>query len=417
MSGFKSSRRELIAAAVGGVASAVVGGAASAAAFDSAPGVAAAMRPGEPLAGPPGDPAGDRGLSSAERPLDIISTHHLEASARQVMSPLAYAIIAGGTGDEVTLRLNTLALSSLLIRPRRLQGFGRAELRTRLLGLDLPFPFYVTPMGQNDLVHVQAELAVARGAAALGALYVTSGAASHPMETIAQATPAAKWFQIYMNADPAVNRALLARAHRAGYRAIMLVVDAMGPGYPESARALTLGSPSPAPRPVGNDDRAYGGVGSFYDLKRDFAVSDVGFVREASGGLPVLVKGILRPDDAARCMEAGAAGVVVSTHGGRQMDGVDASINALGAVVRAVDGRGPVLFDSGVRRGTDILRALALGAAAVGIGRPVLYALSLGGGAGVSSVLAHLRDELGRAMLLAGARDIAALSPDYLDPA
>ncbi len=416
MTGFKSSRRELIAAAVGGVASAVAGGAVAAAAFESAPGAAAVTRPVQP-AGLPVDPAGDTSLSSAERPIDIISTHHLEASARQVMSPLAYAIIAGGTDDEVTLRLNTLALSSLLIRPRRLQGFGRAELRTRLLGLDLPFPFYVTPMGQNDLVHVQAELAVARGAAALGALYVASGAASHPMEKIAQATPAPKWFQIYMNADPAVNRALLARARKAGYRAIMLVVDAMGPGYPESARALTLGSPTPAPRPVGNDDRAYGGVGSFYDLKRDFDVSDVGFAREASGGLPVLVKGILRPDDAARCMEAGAAGVVVSTHGGRQMDGVDASINALGAVVRAVDGRGPVLFDSGVRRGTDILRALALGAAAVGIGRPVLYALSVGGGAGVTSVLAHLRDELGRAMLLAGARDIAALSPDYLDPA
>ena len=254
----------------------------------------------------------------------------------------------------------------------------------------------------------------ARGAAEAGVLYLLSTASNRPLEEVARASGSGpRWFSLYMNKDEAVNRRLLQRARAAGYSAIVLTVDSLGPG--QSDEYLALGAPKTAISGYGNFDPRFGGIGEFTQLKKDFSPADIGFIREASGGLPVLVKGLLRPEDARRSLDAGAAGIIVSNHGGRTLDGAPASISVLASIVKAVDGRAPVLFDSGVRRGIDVVRALALGATAVGIGRPVLYGMALGGTAGVKSVLQFFQQETAAAMLLVGAKNIKDLSPDFLE--
>lgn len=360
-------------------------------------------------------PAGSgRTQSRADQPLDVLNVGRLEEAAREILPPGAFEYIRGGAGDEWTLAQNEAALRGLPFRPHRLAGFEQADLGVRLLGHDLPVPFYVTPMGAQDFAHRGAEAASAGGAAALGALYVLSSASNKPLEAVAAASGSGpRWFALYMNKDQAVNRSLLGRARAAGYSAVVMTVDSLGPG--QSDAYLALGAPKSPTAGYGNFDPRFGGAGVFSHNKKDFSPDDIGFLREASGGLPILVKGILRPEDAHRCIDAGASGVIVSNHGGRTLDGAPAAITVLASVVKAANGRVPVLFDSGVRRGTDIVRALSLGAAAVGIGRPVLYALALGGGPGVTSVLQFLERELGAAMLLVGAKRVGDLSPDFLE--
>jgi lactate oxidase len=244
-----------------------------------------------------------------------------------------------------------------------------------------------------------------------GSLFVASGASNKPMEEIAKATTGPKWFQIYMNRDMEINRWLVQRAKAAGFSAIVLTADALGPG--QSDDYISLGRPRPAGLTAGNHDPALGGHGNFSDQKRDLSFSDITFLREASG-LPVLVKGVVQPDDIRESLAAGAAGIWVSNHGGRQMDGVPASISMLRAAVDAVAGRVPVLLDSGVRRGIDIFRALSLGATAVGIGRPALWGLIGGGSLGVKSVYAQLAFELKSTMLLSGVAKVTNLNRDNL---
>jgi L-lactate oxidase len=234
------------------------------------------------------------------------------------------------------------------------------------------------------------------------------------MEEIAKATTGPKWFQIYMNRDMELNRWLVQRAKAAGFSAIVLTADALGPG--QSDAYIALGRPRDPSLTAGNHDPKYGGHGNFADQKRDLSFKDIDFLREASG-LPVLVKGVVQPDDIRESLAHGAAGIWVSNHGGRQMDGVPASISMLRGAVDAVQGRVPVLLDSGVRRGIDIFKALSLGATAVGIGRPALWGLIDGGSLGVKSVYAQLAFELKSAMLLSGVANVKDLNRDYLGKA
>ena len=352
--------------------------------------------------------------STAEQPLRVLSAGRLQDAAEKVLTPGAFAYIHGAAGDEWTLARNETALREMPLRPHRLAGFDQPDLSVRLLGQTLPVPFYVCPMGAQDFAHKDAEIASAHGTAAAGLLYVLSSASNKPLESVAAASGTGpRWFALYMNKDPSVNRHLVQRARAAGYSAIVMTVDSLGPG--ESDSYLALGAPKTASAGYGNYDPRFGGIGSPTQNKKDFSPDDIGVLREAAGGLPVLVKGILRPEDAVRCISAGAAGIIVSNHGGRTLDGAPASITVLASVVKAADSRVPVLFDSGIRRGIDAVRALSLGAAAIGIGRPVLDALALGGAPGVTSVLQFLQKELSDAMLLVGAKRIADLSPDYLE--
>ena len=368
----------------------------------------------------PGPPAAPRVLgdgrtqSQQEHSIQVISVSRLQGAARQLLPAGAYAYIQGGKGDEWTMAQNESQLRRLAFRPHRLAGFSQAAIGTSLLGHALPLPLYVCPMGAQDFANRAAELASARAAAAVGAVYILSSASNKPLEEVAQASgTGVRWFAIYLNTDPAVNRRLAQRARAAGYSALVMTVDSLGPG--QSDAYLALGAPKSPTSGTGNFDPRFGGIGEFQNLKKDFTPADIGLLRDASGGLPVLVKGILRPEDATRCVEAGAAGIIVSNHGGRTLDGAPAAITVLAAIVKAANGRVPVLFDSGVRRGTDIVRALALGAAAVGIGRPVLYGLALGGAAGATDVLRFFRQELLDALLLVGAPRIQDLSPDLLE--
>ena len=351
--------------------------------------------------------------SRAERALTIISPALTEADARAVMPAGAFEYVHGGAGDEWTMRRNIERLRAQTFRPRRLAGFSRADTSATLLGRALPAPIYVCPMGAQDIVHVEAELASARGAGEAGIAYMLSSASNRSLKEVAgEAQDALRIFAIYLNTDPAVNRALAQRARAAGYAAIVMTVDSLGPGNSERYRAM--GSPKSPSAGYGDFDPRRGGRGDFTKLKKDFTPADIAMLKEASG-LPVLVKGILRADDAERCLTGGAAGVVVSNHGGRTLDGAPAAIDVLESVVDAVRGRAPVLFDSGVRRGEDVVRALALGATAVGGGRPVLDAMALCGGRGVADMLDWFKADLATAMLLVGAARIRDLSRDFLE--
>jgi L-lactate oxidase len=392
-----TSRRNLIhALAAGGAALATAQGATRALA----------------QASPPVPPANVPGASAEEHELKIVNIELLEGEARKILPPGRFAVM-GPSGDGWTYRENRRAFNDYPIMPRRLQGVNDTDidLRTTLLGHELPLPVFTCPTGQQGIFHVNGELPNAAGTGMAGSLFVASGASNKPMEDIAKATTGPKWFQIYMNRDMEINRWLVQRAKAAGFSAIVLTADALGPG--QSDDYISLGRPRPAGLTAGNHDPAFGGHGNFSDQKRDLSFSDITFLREASG-LPVLVKGVVQPDDIRQSLAAGAAGIWVSNHGGRQMDGVPASISMLRAAVDAVGGRVPVLLDSGVRRGIDIFRALSLGATAVGIGRPALWGLIGGGSLGVKSVYAQLAFELKSTMLLSGVAKVTNLNRDNL---
>jgi lactate oxidase len=308
--------------------------------------------------------------SSAEAELKIVNFDLLEAEAKQILPPGRFAFM-GAAGDGWTYRENRRAFNDFPIMPRRLQGVSAEaiDLRTKLMGHDLPFPMITCPVGAQGMIHVNAEVANAGGTGMAGTLYVSSGAATKPMEDIAKATLGPKWFQIYMNKDMEINRWLVQRAKAAGFSAIVLTADALGPG--QSDDFIRLGRPFPPNLRPGNHDPALGGHGNFADQKRDLSFSDIGFLHEASG-LPVVVKGIVHPQDVRECLAAGAAGIWVSNHGGRQMDGIPGAITMLRPAVDAVEGRVPVIFDSGIRRGIDVFKAVAMGATVVAVGRPVL---------------------------------------------
>lgn len=350
--------------------------------------------------------------SSAERELAIVNIEQLELDAKAVLPPGRFATM-GPIGDGWTYRENRRAFNDFPIMPRRLQGTLESDidLRTRLLDLELPFPMFTAPMGSHGVYHSGAEVVTARGTGNAGTLYVSSGASNRPIEEIARASSGPKWFQIYMNRDMEINRWLVQRARNAGCTAIVLTADALGPG--QSDELIRLGRPYPSDLRPGNHDPALGGRGNFRDFKRDLGFADIRFLREASG-LPVVVKGVLHPEDVQQCLAAGAAAIWVSNHGGRQLDGVPASVTMLPRVAEVVAGRVPLILDSGVRRGIDVFKALALGATAVAVGRPVLWGLANGGAGGVKSVYSHLAGELRSAFLLTGVTKVTQIRRDYI---
>ena len=392
-----TSRRNLIQALAAGGA-----------AFATAAGPTQAFAEGSLAAPPPdfGQP------SSQEHELKIVNVERLEEDARKILSPGRMAIM-GPSGDGWTYRENRRAFNDFPIMPRRLQNIDDKDidLHTTLLGHTLPIPVFTCPTGAQGNFHVKAELPNAGGTGMAGSLFVASGASSRPMEEIAQATTGPKWFQIYMNRDMELNRWLVQRAKAAGYSAIVLTADALGPG--QSDDYIALGRPRDPALTAGNHDPALGGHGNFSDQKRNLSFSDITFLREASG-LPVLVKGVVQPDDIKQSLAEGAAGIWVSNHGGRQMDGGPASISMLRSAVDTVAGRVPVVLDSGIRRGIDIFKAMSLGATAVGIGRPALWGLINGGSQGVKGVYAQLAFELKSTMLLSGVAKVSDLNRSNL---
>jgi 4-hydroxymandelate oxidase len=356
--------------------------------------------------------------------LDIINLESLEPAARERLEPSLYDYIAGGAADEWTLVENRAAFGRYQILPRMLRGVDKRDLSTHVLGTPVSMPILVPPMGFHGLCHLDAEEATARATAHEGTIFCASTVSNRSMEAIARASQGPKWFQLYVYRDKGITRGLVERAVAAGYEALCLTVDTPVAGQRERDRRNALRMPGHLE--LGNFPAAHtemhhqgGGKGSslaaYIHAQWDPGLTwrDVEWLRSISP-LPVVVKGVLAPDDAVLSVECGAAAIIVSNHGGRQLDTVPAPISVLERCVEAVDGRAEVLLDGGVRRGTDVLKSLALGATAVLVGRPVLWGLTLDGADGVRAVLQHIRNELDLAMALAGCRTVGDVTRELI---
>jgi 4-hydroxymandelate oxidase len=331
----------------------------------------------------------------------------LEERARAVLPRPVFDYYAGGAGDEETLEANTRAWSQVRLRPHVLRDVSRVETSTTVLGTRLAAPVLVAPTAFHRLAHPQGELATAEGTAAAGSLLVLSTRSSTRIESVAAAA-GPWWFQVYMLRDRELTKELVRRATAAGARALVLTGDTPFVGRKRRDRG-SLAIPDEDFR--ANLERLTDV--SLAEQAANVTFDDIGWLHQLSR-LPVLVKGVLRGDDAARCLDAGAAGVIVSNHGGRQLDGAVATARALPEVVQALGGRGEVLVDGGVRSGRDVVRALALGARAVLLGRPVLWGLATEGAAGVQRVLTELQEDTAHVMALAGATSVAEITPDLV---
>jgi isopentenyl diphosphate isomerase/L-lactate dehydrogenase-like FMN-dependent dehydrogenase len=384
----------------------------------------------------------------------------LEREAERVMTPRAWGYVAGGAGTGATMRANRAAFDRWQIVPRMMVDASARDLSTTLFGRTIPAPLLLGPVGVLEMMHPDADLAVARAARATGTPMIVSNQASVPLEPIAQTLgDTLRLFQLYWSTSNDLVASFAARAERAGYSAIVVTLDTTMLGWrthdldlaylpfiqglgiaqytsdPVFLREMRAAAPPPARTPplgleligalatlwrqgrraglsLGEMRRAAAHFTATYS-RPSLQWSDLAFLRSITK-LPIVLKGIQHPDDARRALDAGVDGIVVSNHGGRQVDGAIGSLDALPAVVQAVSGATPVLFDSGVRTGADVFKAVALGATAVLLGRPFAYALAIDGEAGVRDCLANVVAELDLTMGLSGQTSVRALSPDLL---
>lgn len=351
----------------------------------------------------------------------LASVGDYEAAARQRIGEAEWAYLDGTAADGIAHRRNLEALQRLALWPRVLRSPAGGDLRVELFGHTHAHPLFIAPTAYHRLAHPDGELATIAAASALQSCMVVSTLSSVSLEAIAAAARAPLWFQLYVQKRREVTLDLVRRAEQAGCQALVVTVDApvegmrnaqqrLGFRLPAHVRAENLVGYPPEPTvTLGISD-------SFFDspLVRDAPTWDDLAWLAAQTRLPLVVKGLLHPLDVQPALDAGAAGIIVSNHGGRVLDGVPAAIDALPHVVQAVHGRVPVLMDGGIRRGTDALKALALGARAVLVGRPVLHGLIVAGPAGVAHVLHLLRTELAMAMVLCGIRAPAQARPDLV---
>jgi lactate 2-monooxygenase len=396
------------------------------------------------------------------RPRVPVDPRSLERLAQRVLRPEAFAYLAGGAGGEETMRANREAFERLRIVPRMLRDVSARDTSIELFGRKLPLPFLLAPVGALELAHREADVAVARAAAAEGVPMIFSNQASRPMEACAEAMgDAPRWFQLYTSTSDELVASLLGRAEACGCEAVVVTLDTTLFGWrirdldlaylpflrgkgiaqytsdPVFRKLLEEAPPTdPAERPTlaalgAAFELARGYPGSFWSNLRSakprtaarifveiysrptLAWDDLPMLRAATK-LPILLKGILHPDDARRAVDAGMEGLVVSNHGGRQVDGAIASVDALPAIVDAVGDRVPVLLDSGIRGGADIFKALALGARAVLIGRPYTYGLALAGEDGVREVIQNFAADFDLTMGLSGCCSVAEVGRESL---
>jgi 4-hydroxymandelate oxidase len=359
------------------------------------------------------------GLVSEDAPINLFE---YEALAQQRLTSMAWDYYASGALDEITLRWNREAFDRLAIRYHVLTGGDKRDLSTSILGRQHEWPVLIAPTAFARLAHEDGEVAIARAAAASGVTQVLSTLSTVTLEDVASATSAPKWFQLYIFRDRELTAELVRRAEAAGYEAIVLTVDAPVLGrrerdarnrfaLPEGLIAANIDAHLSKIAAEGGDSA----LAHFFATQIDSSLTweDVDWVASLTD-LPILVKGVVRGDDAGRAIERGCAGVIVSNHGGRQLDTSVATVDALPEVVAAVDGQAAILLDGGIRRGTDVVKALALGADGVLIGRPVLWGLAVDGQASVEHVLRLLRREFEHAMALCGASSLSELTPDLL---
>jgi lactate 2-monooxygenase len=358
-----------------------------------------------------------RGITG-QRPARTLDWRKLERDAMNLLRQGPRGYIAGGAGLGETMRANREAFDHWRLRPRMLRDVSERSLTRTVLGTELKAPVLLAPIGVQTLAHPEGELAMARGAAQVGVPFVASTAASHTIQQIAEASgELARWYQLYWPRDRELARSFVTRAERAGYKAIVVTLDTWLLGWrPADLSEAFLpflwgeGNKNYLEDPVfqgllqappEQDMQAAIGQWAWQFANPQVTWEDLAFLRECTQ-LPIVLKGIVHPDDARLAVEHGVQGVLVSNHGGRQVDGAIGALDALPEVVAAVDGRCEVLFDSGIRSGADALKALALGARAVLLGRPYIWGLALGGEQGVVDVLRSFLADLDLAMALSG---------------
>ncbi len=358
-----------------------------------------------------------------EQTLDVVNLLELEACAREKLPKMAFDYYASGAQDEITLRRNRTAFESLSLAYRVLVDVSCRQLESSVLGHRISMPVLVAPTAFHKLADPEGELATVRAAGRAGTVMILSTLSNTPIEDVVAASSGPVWFQLYVYRDRGATAALVERARAAGCSALVLTVDAPLIGRRErdvrnrfhlpaglAIENMLAAGMGAVPREVADS-----GLAAYVSSLLDPSLcwKDVDWLRTVSG-LPVLIKGVVRADDAVRAAEHGASGIVVSNHGGRQLDTAPATVEVLEEIALALDGQIEILLDGGVRRGTDVVKALALGASAVLIGRPILWGLALGGQAGVEEVLAMLRNELDLAMALCGCPTIGEIGRDLV---
>lgn len=391
---------------------------------------------------------------------------NLEDAAKEKMTPQAWAYIAGGAGNESTLRGNCVAFEQYKIIPRMLRDVGTRDTSTKLFGRILPSPFLLSPIGVLEMAHKEADVAVAKAAAQLGIPFIFSNQASVPMEVCSAAMgDNPRWFQLYWSKSNALVKSFIHRAEECKCDALVVTLDTTMLGWRTRDLELAylpflegkgiaqytsdpvfrniLDEPGDAPdvkriitaqtiRGLVSMVNRYPGKGFFKKLRTGYPLKavrkfisiysnpcttwhDLKFLRENTK-LPILLKGVLHPDDVSHGIDAGMNGIIVSNHGGRQVDGAISTLEALPAIVNAVNGRVPVIFDSGIRGGADTFKAIALGAKAVCIGRPYVYGLALAGQRGVYEVLRNFMTDFELTMGLAGCKNISEINHNTIKP-
>jgi 4-hydroxymandelate oxidase len=355
---------------------------------------------------------------TAEELAGLVALREFEGPARARMDASAFDYVAGGAWDEATLADNEAAWRRYRIRPRVLVDVGTVDLTTTLLGCPAGMPVAIAPMAAHGNAHADAEVATAQAAAAARVPFTVSTMSSRSLEEVAAAAPdGTNWFQLYTQADPGRSRVLVERAAAAGYRAILVTVDLPRLGYRERDRRNgydlpALGNFEDGRRPDHRPE--LDGFSRLETVGHTLTWDDIATIRSWTT-LPIVLKGILTAEDAVIAVDHGVDGIVVSNHGARQLDRVAAGIDALPAIAAAVDGRVELLVDGGVRRGLDVVIALAEGASGVLVGKPMLWALATGGADGVGRALAILREETEIAFALTGVRRAREVRPEHVE--
>ncbi|MGH2752121.1 MAG: alpha-hydroxy acid oxidase [Actinomycetota bacterium] len=342
----------------------------------------------------------------------ILNLNEFESFARERMTSYAFDYYFGGAADEVTMRDNIDAWTRHRLRPRVLADVSGVDISTTMLGSEVSMPLGFAPTALHKLAHPDGELASARASSEAGALLCLSTLSSYSIEEVAEQSSGPRWFQLYVHKERAIATELVQRAVSSGYSAIVVTADLPVPGYREREFVHDLTIPDDA-RPANFPNTATDEEFNDYLIglhDQTMTWDDLSWIREAAGDVPLLVKGILTKEDAELASEHGVEGIVVSNHGGRQLDRTQASIDALEEVVQAAGGTCEVFVDGGVRRGTDVLIALALGAQGVFVGRPFLYALAAAGEEGVRRALELMRAEIVNAMTLLGVTSVAEIT-------
>ena len=322
--------------------------------------------------------------------MELINVFDYETLAQARLEPGVWGYYSGGSDDEVTLHANRSAFERIRLRPRMLVDVSICDMHTTVLGTPVSVPVLIAPTAFHCLAHPRGECATAEAARRAGVLMIASTSSTQSLEDIAREADGPLWFQLYFS-DRKSAEELVHRAEAAGYRALVITVDSPRWGHKE--RAIRSGFSIPAKANFTDQDAAKANVPLTWE--------SLAWLRSLTS-LPLVLKGIFTSEDATLAVQHGVDGIIVSNHGGRQLDGVSASIEVLPEVVEAIDGRCEIYLDGGIRRGTDVLKALALGARAVLVGRPILWGLAVNGAEGVSHVLEILRSELELAMVLAG---------------